>query len=333
MPSQTLQDAAERYLKLVADSRSENTHRTYAQAIRKFIAVLKKRGVEASKAAPAEITADWVGWYVAALKPLSPATESLFLTALVGFYEYLAAEEDAPINLTQVRSVLKRRQRKPAPRLPQFPREEVESVISYANAVASSASQDEKEHLRRLRDRAFILTLSDTGLRISEACRLTRGHVDWAEGRAIVIIKGGREAVVRFSERARSALKTYLNARAELDGGTGRALASLPIFARHDDGAGKKVLRLNTVGARDIVNKAVTGALGENAKGTITPHSFRHYFVTVVLRASGGNLKLAQELARHKNISITQRYAHLSDDDLDRGYHQIFNRRAGAKDD
>ena len=44
-----------------------------------------------------------------------------------------------------------------------------------------------------------------------------------------------------------------------------------------------------------------------------------------MLRASGGNLRLAQELARHKNIAITQRYAHLSDDDLDRGYHEIFN--------
>jgi len=45
--------------------------------------------------------------------------------------------------------------------------------------------------------------------------------------------------------------------------------------------------------------------------------------VTTVLRASG-NLKLAQELARHRSISVTQRYAHLSDDELDRGYYAIF---------
>jgi site-specific recombinase XerD len=47
--------------------------------------------------------------------------------------------------------------------------------------------------------------------------------------------------------------------------------------------------------------------------------------VTTVLRASGGNLKLAQELARHRNITVTQRYAHLSDDELDRGYYDIFD--------
>ena len=49
------------------------------------------------------------------------------------------------------------------------------------------------------------------------------------------------------------------------------------------------------------------------------------YFVRVVLRGLGGNLKLDQELARNKNIAIAQRYAHLADDDLDRGYHEIFN--------
>ncbi len=53
------------------------------------------------------------------------------------------------------------------------------------------------------------------------------------------------------------------------------------------------------------------------------PHSFRHYFFTTVLRASG-NLKLAQELARHSNIAVTQRYAHISNDELDKGYHEIF---------
>jgi integrase len=59
--------------------------------------------------------------------------------------------------------------------------------------------------------------------------------------------------------------------------------------------------------------------------GIITPHAFRHYFVTAVLRGSGGNLKLAQELARHRSITVTQRYAHLADDELDQGYAEIFD--------
>jgi site-specific recombinase XerC len=67
----------------------------------------------------------------------------------------------------------------------------------------------------------------------------------------------------------------------------------------------------------------VRESLGAEAVGSITPHSFRHYFVTRVLQASG-NLKLAQELARHRSIAVTQRYAHLSDNELDQGYFEIF---------
>ena len=95
-------------------------------------------------------------------------------------------------------------------------------------------------------------------------------------------------------------------------------------FSRHDKGAGKNVKPISTTTGRNIVNQRVNEALGPQFVGLITPHSLRHYFVTIVLQASG-NLKLAQELARHKNIAVTQRYAHLNDDELDRGYHEIFN--------
>jgi integrase len=89
------------------------------------------------------------------------------------------------------------------------------------------------------------------------------------------------------------------------------------------------VLPITPTTGRAIVHERVAEALGPEAVGSVTPHSFRHYFVTTVLRGSGGNLKLAQELARHRNIAVTQRYAHLSDDELDRGYHEIFD--AGRK--
>jgi integrase len=110
-----------------------------------------------------------------------------------------------------------------------------------------------------------------------------------------------------------------------LDGGSGKPLASLPLFARHDKGAGKKVKPITTTTGRNIVDERVRQALGDDASKRITPHSFRHYFVTTVLRGSG-NLKLAQELARHANIQVTQRYAHLSDDELDKGYYEIFEK-------
>jgi integrase len=108
-------------------------------------------------------------------------------------------------------------------------------------------------------------------------------------------------------------------------------LASLPLFARHDKGAGSKIKAITTRTGQNIIRQRAGEALGDQESGSITPHSFRHYFVTTVLRGTGGNLKIAQELARHRNISVTQRYAHLSDDELDRGYWQIFEQnREGA---
>jgi integrase len=220
--------------------------------------------------------------------------------------------------------LIQQRARRPARRLPQFPRKNIAELIKYANKLATNPVQDESARLRNYRDRAFLLTLADTGLRVHEACNLRRGDIDWNEGRAIIIGKGNQQAVVRFSTRALSALRDYINLRAQLDGASGRPLTSLPLFARHDRGAGKKIKPITTTTGRNIVNQHARNALGEEAASEITPHSFRHYFVTTVLRGSGGNLKLAQELARHKNIAVTQRYAHLSDDELDRGYWEIF---------
>ena len=186
--------------------------------------------------------------------------------------------------------------------------------------------ETDQERLRNLRDRAFLLTLADTGLRVHEACNLRRGDLDWNEGERPSSVKAtARRWCASRSARSRRCAITWQRAQ-KLDGASGRAIPSLPLFARHDKGAGKKVKPITTATGRNIVAQRVCERLGAEAAGTITPHSFRHYFVTTVLRASG-NLKLAQELARHRAIAVTQRYAHLSDDELDRGYYEIFEKQ------
>jgi len=98
-------------------------------------------------------------------------------------------------------------------------------------------------------------------------------------------------------------------------------LSSLPLFARHDKGAGKNVKPIVTDTGRDIITLRVKECLSDEFVKLITPHKFRHYFVTRVVQSSQ-NLKLAQGLARHSNIQITQRYAHLSNEEMDKGYHE-----------
>ena len=241
------------------------------------------------------------------------------------YFEFLAAEEIMDFNLYQTKLLIKNRTRKPGIRLPQFPEHDIEKVLDYAlYQLPNNPAETFSDHLINLRDAAFLITLADTGLRIHEACNLRRGSIDWFSYKAVIIGKGNKEAVIRFSDRSISALKTYLNERAVIDGGTGSMLSSLPVFARHDKGAGDKVLPITTKTGRLIVSNSVCECLGKEAVGTITPHSFRHYFVTNVLKKTG-NMKVAQEFARHSSITVTQRYTHLSDEDLDQKYDDIFN--------
>jgi len=229
------------------------------------------------------------------------------------------------VNLIRLKLLRHRRTPEQPERLPQFPHEDIEKVIDYAQSLVDVSSDDQMERLRNLRDRALILTLADSGLRIHEACKLLRKQLDWREMRAIVIGKGNKEAVVRFTTRCMKAMKDYLDARAVLDGSSGRHLEDIPLFLRHDQPVDAKrknfqFKRMTTETGRNIVEQRVRECLGVEAIGTITPHSFRHYFVTVVLNATG-NLKTAQELARHKRLETTGRYAHLSDSQLDKAYY------------
>ena len=325
MNGPTITQAVEIYLESVRLSRSHNTGRTYTNAMNVLMAVLKENGLDPQVSPVFQLTENAVSWMAIALKDFSPSSEQLYLAATTGFFKFLAAERLSDINLPRLDLLRLQRSRRPGQRLPQFPREDIERVLDFVINSTNQLSDNSTVRLRAMRNRAFVLTLADTGLRVHEACNLRRGDIDWNEGRAVIIGKGDKQAIVRFSTRSLSSLRDYLSTRAALDGVAGRPLPSLPLFARHDKGAGKKVKPITTTTGRNIVSELVHQALGVDAEGRITPHSFRHYFVTTVLRASG-NLKLAQELARHASIQVTQRYAHLSDDELDKGYHDIFEK-------
>lgn len=330
--SLTVSDAMSKYLGMVSLSRSRHTMLAYRNALQIFRNVLTEKWMLPDSTPIEKITEDLISPLAAYLKTYSPATEQLYLQAVKGFYEFVDSERMADINQSRVRVLIRQRARRPGIRFPQFPMDEIQRLLFEAEKIENLISVDvaDDEHaaikLRAYRDRAFLLTLADTGLRVHEACKLSRGDIDWNEQRAIIIGKGDKQAVIRFTSRSVQAIKDYLSQRAALDGTSGRQLTSLPLFARHDKGAGKKVKPITPTTGRNIVKERVLQVLGKEFIGKITPHSFRHYFVTTVLRGSG-NLKLAQELARHKNIQVTQRYTHLSNDELDKAYYEIFEKK------
>lgn len=329
--SLTISEAISRYLDMVKLSRSRHTMLAYKNALNIFRETLQSNALEPASTPIENLTEDLISPLADHLKVFASATEQLYLQAVKGFYEYVDAERLTEINQSRVRVLIRQRSRRPGIRFPQFPADDIEALLGKVQHVENlivSASEDEDSgnvKLRAYRDRAFLLTLADTGFRVHEACNLRRGDIDWNEGRAIIIGKGDKQAVVRFTSRSLQAIKDYLAQRATLDGNSGRQLSSLPLFARHDKGAGKKVKPMTPTTGRNIVKERVEHFLGKDMVGRITPHSFRHYFVTTVLRGTG-NLKIAQELARHANIQVTQRYAHLSDDELDKAYYDVFEK-------
>lgn len=240
---------------------------------------------------------------------LQPATQITYRAAVCGLYEYHSP--GVPLKILTRRYGQKRSKRQL-----KVKEDAVVKVIDYMEQLTCESLVD-------YRDRAFIITLADTGLRISESCSLTRGDVDWERRSAMIIGKGNKEAEVLFSPRSLALMKSYLATRAELDGSSGRPLESLPLFARHDDGAGKKVKHVGPKGMWAAISRRVEEAGCKPHE--ISPHKFRHYFVTTVYREYK-DIVLAKELARHEDIATTDKYAHLSREEVKSKYDKMFNR-------
>lgn len=296
--------------------RSPRTIFAYQNALNQFVAVVGE---------DAELNLASYIKFLSSIKSKSPSTKRVYTTAVRKFYAFHKAW-----SADELKEATDHYTRLQVRRIVNFNREAVEKVIDYCAALNGSAGSP-RDALEALRDRAFVFTLADTGLRISEACALKRGDIDWLEQRAIIIGKGDKQAVVYFSNRCIEALKEYLHARSGVEPNSRIPLGSQPVFARHDIRASKKIRPITAGG----MWKAIKGDPRQGIKGRIEEagvdrslvriHDFRHYFVTMTYLAKG-DLKMSQALARHESIATTNRYAHFNTE-MAKAYDEIFNTR------
>jgi site-specific recombinase XerD len=134
------------YINTVTSARSANTGRTYQNAMNAFSNMLDEHHLPATSTPISSLPEDAVIWFISALKRYSPTTERLYLTAMAGFYEFLSAERLCEINLPRLRLLIRQRARKPGLRLPQFPFNNIEKILEYANKIAQALT-----HLSRHR--------------------------------------------------------------------------------------------------------------------------------------------------------------------------------------
>jgi integrase/recombinase XerC len=288
---------------------SQNTLKAYRYGLQRFMSIV-------GEDAPLDV--ETYETFLLAIKDFSPSTKQIWRSAVLGLYTFCKSGY-----LAEMKGITRHYTRKQGKRLVNFNREAIERVIEYCSRLNGD--------LLALRDRAFVLTLADTGLRISEACALKRGDIDWQEARAIIIGKGDKQAVIRFSNRSIQALREYHIACASIEPNTRLPLQSQPVFARHDIRASKKIKPISASGMWTAIKgdpkQGIKGRIEQAGvdRNLIRIHDFRHYFVTMTYLAKG-NLKLSQELARHNSIDTTNRYTHFGGE-ADIAYDEIFNKR------
>jgi len=139
----SISQAIQAYLESVKMARSENTARTYRNAMNIFSSVLEDKRLNLDQEPAASLSENTIVWLATRLKVYSPATEQLYLTAVAGFFEYLAAERLAVPNLPRLRLLIRQRSRRPGQRLPQFPRKSIETIIDYAIKLSLSPNNDD----------------------------------------------------------------------------------------------------------------------------------------------------------------------------------------------
>jgi site-specific recombinase XerD len=164
-------------------------------------------------------------------------------------------------------------------------------------------------------------------MRVGELVRLERGNLLYdVRGALVKYGKGKKDREILFSERAWAAIQTYLKARQ--DGTQARPLASLPVFARHDRGAGARVLPLST---RSVQNTFLDLASRADIleRFHLTPHTLRHYFATEFLSETG-DLALTQYALGHASPATTRIYAKTKREDYRRAHQRVFGENGSA---
>jgi len=210
-------------------------------------------------------------------------TRSTNLSAFLSFLRFIL-DQDISLDANLFRVTF--------PELPQaLPRHLSES--EYQRLEQTVLTQTAQGTPTASRERAWFLTLSHTGIRISELLNLRLADLDLVGGR--LIVRGGKNArdrVVYLTPILTQTLRNYLIHRASV------ADDHLWLNGERPMQAHQVRLRLHHWGRLCDVE--------------VTPHRLRHTFATRLIN-QGVSLPSLQKLLGHKFLHTTQRYARVYD--------------------
>lgn len=231
---------------------------------------------------------------------LKKKTQNYYLIALRQFLKYLAKRDIESLPADRIE-------------LAKTPERHID-LISAGELERLLNAPDTEKGLKQKRDKAILELLFSTGLRVSELTALNR-DIDLSKDELSVRGKGDKVRVVFLSERAKEALKAYLDKRDDMD----EALfANISPAQKESDS-----LRLTPRSVERLIKRYAVKA-GISKK--VTPHVIRHSFATDLLEG-GADLRSVQALLGHSDISTTQIYTHVTDKHLKEIHRSFHGRR------
>ncbi len=284
---------------------SGNTVESYRKDLRQFKRFLA--GKEATRMGVEDvsrITAVDIRHFLLSLYPShAPSSIARKVSSVKGFFVFLRRRkwiDKAPLKGVTAPKIPKK--------LPNFL-----SVDEVFHLLAESGEDDPLS----LRDRAVLELIYSSGLRVSEVVSLNVGDIDESIHLVRVLGKGGKERIVPVGEKALVAIRAYKEKRGEL-------------VRKRKDGISTQALFLNRFGtrltARSVERMIKIYAQKRGLARKINPHALRHSFATHLLGA-GADLRSIQEMLGHANLSTTQKYTHISLEQLMRVYDKSHPRK------
>ena len=233
-----------------------------------------------------------LGEYAAHLNQhFAPRSVKRKLASVRAFYSFLEEQEcveESPFRRFRLHIVYP----KELPR--SIPTKTVEAVLREAYGQYQATG----DHWA-LRDILVLELLFDTGMRVSELCKLTPDTFQIGSNGLKLLIhgKGRKERALQIATtEVVSLAEQYLGAFREGIHDTGYILLN------------RRGHPLTTQSVRQIVSHHIQAAA---VQGHITPHMFRHTFATALLDG-GVDIRYIQTLLGHSSISTTEIYTHVA---------------------
>lgn len=146
------------------------------------------------------------------------------------------------------------------------------------------------------RNVALISLMVRAGLRVGEVVALQKADLTLSQRKGQVFIrrgKGVKERYVPLSQKARQALRAYLQARKQLNSPT--------LFLSRTN---------QPLSPRDVQRMVQQAAIQAGIQKQVTPHVLRHTFATRALYEGQVDLYTLSKILGHDSIATTARYLH-----------------------